>query len=212
LTGRVSIALDADAIVRAGSSLPDAPLVVFLHGFGGNEHDWTPYFDLIPSSFAAAALRGPVALGDRWAWVHFGDGQGGLGAFSAAARGVHAWLDTLGARRVVLVGWSQGAAMAIHLARQRPDRFDAVVMGAGFVWELRPHAALRARRLPVWYGIGTDDEVIPPRMVRSARRWLAETTELTEVEYPGARHLLTPALAHDAIAYALSRFEALPAR
>lgn len=197
--------LDPEAIIWLGSSDPNAPLLVFLHGFGGNEHDWTPFADLLPSGVAGAALRAPLALGDRWAWAHFG--EEGLSAFSASARGVLAWIESLGPRPIALVGWSQGAALAIHLARQRPTRFRVVSMGGGFVWELRPHRALAAAGLPVWYGIGSDDEVIPRRMVDSAERWLERHTDVELRRYPGAGHVLSRQVADDAISFALRHLE-----
>ncbi|BDI24045.1 alpha/beta hydrolase [Herbiconiux sp. L3-i23] len=193
--------IDADAVVWSGSRSVDSPLLVFLHGFGGNEHDWTPYLPMVPDGVSAAAIRAPRALGDRWAWAHFG--EEGIGAFSASGRGVHAWLDGVARQRVALVGWSQGAAMAIHLARPRPDRFAAVSMAGGFVWELRDHSGLASRRIPVRYGIGTDDEVIPRRMIVSAQRWLERHTAVELHEYPGVRHTLTPEIAADAIDFAV---------
>ncbi|WP_219470234.1 alpha/beta hydrolase [Nonomuraea rhizosphaerae] len=87
-----------------------------------------------------------------------------------------AWLDRQDAERVALVGWSQGGALGVHLLRQRPERFVSVALVAGFVSDLRPHAGVRARRPPVWYGMGGCEDVIPPDLAAASRRWLAEHT------------------------------------
>jgi len=206
-TSRPIAPIDGDAAIWKSDRSLREPLVVFLHGYGGNEQDWVPYFDLLPEDVGGVCLRAPVPRGDRWAWVDQHQEGVGLGAFTAAARGVVEWVETLGTRRIALVGWSQGAAMAIHVARQRPNRFDAVAMGGGFVWERRAHTALETRGLPVWFGIGSEDDVIPKPMVESARRFLEATTEAELRTYAGERHELSAGIAADAIAFALRHLD-----
>jgi phospholipase/carboxylesterase len=207
LRPRPVIPLDEGAIAW---SCPEAeragrPLVLLLHGFGGHESDWAAWFPALPEGTVGAALRGPVAVDQRWAWADFAD-RGptvptGLAAGSACARGVLAWLDRQDAQRVALVGWSQGGALAVHLLRQRPQRFTSAALVAGFVWDRRPHVGVRARRPPVWYGMGAHDDVITPAMAAAARRWLAEHTAVDCVDFPDETHMLSPAFVDGALRF-----------
>jgi len=198
--------LDGDAALWRGA--PDdreAPLVVCLHGLGGTEDDWARWAHLAPDGARVVSLRAPVPLRDRWSWVdHERDGVAGV---SAAARSVHDLLDDVATGPVVAVGWSQGGATAIHLARQRPDRLAAVAVGAGFVWERRPHRGLAARRPPAFFGIGDRDKVIPPLWTSSARGWLAAHTELTSRVWAGLGHDLTEPIAAELMGFASAHLD-----
>ncbi|BDZ45779.1 hypothetical protein GCM10025866_16880 [Naasia aerilata] len=118
---------------------------------------------------------------------------------------MHAWLDRQEPTSISLVGWSQGGALAIHLMRQQPDRFVSAALVGGFVWDLTPHAGIRARRPPVWYGMGDRDDVITPGMAAASRRWLAEHTSADLVELPGESHMLSPRFAGEALEFTADR-------
>jgi phospholipase/carboxylesterase len=204
---RATTPIDEDAVVWSHPARQRGrrPLVVFLHGFFGHESDWSAWFPELPAGTVAASLRGPAPVGERWAWVNF-DQPGMtrsrvLTGLSAAARGVLAWIERQEADRISLVGWSQGGAMAVHLVRQRPDRFVSAAVVGGFVADVRPHAGLRARRPPVWYGVGGRDDVISPAMVAGSRRWLREHATATFADLPEADHMLSPTLVRPALAF-----------
>jgi len=207
LSPRPITSLDEHAIAWSCSEAERAgrALVVFLHGYGGYESDWAPWLPALPAGAVGAALRGPVAVDQRWAWVDFAargsTAASGVAALSACARGVLAWVDRQDAQRVALVGWSQGGALAVHLLRQRPQRFASAALVAGFVWDRRPHAGIRARRPPVWYGMGARDDVITPAMAAASRRWLAEHTDARVVDFPGETHMLSHAFADGALRF-----------
>jgi phospholipase/carboxylesterase len=199
--------IDEDAIVwshhlgaRAGR-----PMVVFMHGFSGNEDDWSAWFSSVPDGVVGASLRAPAPVGDRWAWVRFDEpGMSTsrlVSGYAAAARGVGAWVERQDVERVALVGWSQGGAVAVQLLRQQPDRFVSAAVVAGFVADTTPHAGVRARRPAVWYGRGGRDDVITPAMARRSRRWLADHTSATIVDFPEDGHSLSPALVEGAVSF-----------
>lgn len=191
---REAIAWSAPPESRAGR-----PLVVMMHGFYGHESDWTPAFGSLPAGAVGASLRAPVPIGERWAWVDFA--TQGVGALSAAARGILEWLDELDAPTIALVGWSQGGAMAVHLMRQRPRRFAVAAMVGGFVWETRPHRGIADARPPVFSGMGEQDDVITPAMQRGSSAWLATHTRATERRYPGIGHELREPMVGDALGF-----------
>lgn len=204
---RAETPIDEDAVVwsHPEGDRDGRPLVVFLHGYGGLESDWAAWFPDLPSGAVGASLRGPAPVRDRWGWADFA--QPGmtrsriLRELSAAARGVRTWAERQHAPRIALVGWSQGGALAVHLLRQQPDRFVSAAVVAGFVADFRPHAGVRARRPPVWYGMGGRDDVISPAMAARSRRWLSEHTTATLVDLPDEDHMLSPAFVGPALAF-----------
>ena len=73
--------IDEDAIVWSHRPAARAgwPLIVFLHGFSGAEHDWAAWFSSLPREVAGASLRAPVAVGDPKAGsVRLSGGRGWL--------------------------------------------------------------------------------------------------------------------------------------
>ena len=205
---RAETPIDQDSVVwshpegeRDGRPL----VVVFLHGYGGRESDWAAWFTHLPPGTVGASLRAPTRVAAGWAWADLD--QPGMThsrirrELSAAARGVRTWVDRQHARRIALVGWSQGGALAVHLLRQQPDRFVSVAVVAGLVADTRPHAGVRARRPPVWYGMGGRDDVIPAAMAARSRRWLSEHTTATVVDLPDADHMLSPTLVGPALEF-----------
>jgi phospholipase/carboxylesterase len=204
---RPSTPIDEDAVVwsHPAGERAGRPLVVFMHGFYGHESDWSAWFPELPPGTAGVSLRAPVPVGERWAWLNFD--QPGMTAsrarsgLSAAARGVHDWIERQQADRVALVGWSQGGALAVQLVRQHPDRFASAAVVAGFVADVRPHAGVRARRPPIWYGMGGRDDVISPAMAARSRRWLTEHAAATLVDLPQEDHMLSHGLVRPALEF-----------
>lgn len=200
--GSPAVAIDADAAIwREGTRGDAGPVVVLLHGRGGDEQDWAAHFEHIPADVGAVSLRGPLPRGERWQWIGL-PGEASASP-SAVAAGILAWLDDeLPGRGVALVGWSQGAAMALHVARQRARRVSALAMVAGFVLDGSPRQSDALRALPVWFGIGDADEVIPAHSVVAALDWLRAHTALETSTYPGRGHELPAEIAGDALSFA----------
>jgi phospholipase/carboxylesterase len=195
------IPLDTSAAVwsapvekRAGK-----PIVVMMHGYYGNELDWSAHFDRLPEGVVGVSLRAPIAVGERWAWVDFN--KNGSVDLPASRRGVRAWLDTLDTTSIALMGWSQGGAMALHLLRQDPRRFEFAVSVGGFAWDTRPIRRVADARPPVFFGRGAEDDVIPPSFTRRSLEWLRTHTDLTEHVYPGVGHELDDRMLDDAFAF-----------
>lgn len=100
--------------------------MVFVHGFGCDQHMWR----LVAPAFEA---RYQVVLLDL-----VGAGQSDLAAYNPAryaTLGAHAEnilevLHTLGLREVILVGHSVGASIGVLAAIQEPERFAQVVLVA----------------------------------------------------------------------------------
>jgi phospholipase/carboxylesterase len=154
--------------------------VIWLHGLGADGHDFEPIVPQLRLPFPArfvfphAPLR-PITIngGMRMrAWFDIltleRSGPEDLDAIAQSAAAVAALLDAERARgfaaeRIVLAGFSQGGALALHLGL----RYDAALCGimalSAFLvaaGQLREQARLAYRELPIFMAHGTQDNVI----------------------------------------------------
>jgi phospholipase/carboxylesterase len=94
--------------------------------------------------------------------------------------------------RVVLAGFSQGAAVGLEFATRRPRRYGAVAGLAGGL--LGPTLAPRDGALdgtPAFCGVGADDPVVSSAHVRATGEVLASMGADATVEtYPGLGHAI----------------------
>jgi phospholipase/carboxylesterase len=188
----MTLTIDDASTVRGGADAD--PLLLLLHGYGSNEHDLPSLVSHLPSGFAHAAVRAPIMMApDAHAWVPIAvPGRPDPTVVADSTKALLAWLDERVAsdRVVVPVGFSQGGLMVTQLLRARPDRFAAAVVLSGFVLD-QPSPrdeALAARRVPVFFGHGDADPVIPADATQRASAWLAEHTDVTDRAYAGLAH------------------------
>ena len=113
-------------------------LLVLLHGVGSNEADLFGLVDYLPAQFTVASLRAPLQYGfGGWAWFEFNPlvDSDDHTQIDASTAGVLAWLDGLERdyARTHLLGFSQGGAVAVQLARFAPERFASLTHLSSFV-------------------------------------------------------------------------------
>lgn len=198
--------LDADAALWS-EPLGDKPLVVLLHGYGSDERDLFSLHDHLPSAFTYAAVRAPLAppfpmSGHSWYPIDGLQSRDPAGV-TAGAEALLEWLAPLGERRVGLVGFSQGAAVSLQAMRLAPERFDFVVNLSGYAagGSAPGDETLKTARVPVFWGRGSADEVIPPEAIDHTTQWLPDHSELVGRVYPGLGHAVSAQEIED-----LSRF------
>jgi phospholipase/carboxylesterase len=172
------------------------PTLVLLHGHRMDERVGFELRHHLPDELVFASVRGPrPAAGGGYAWFPL-DSTFSLEAIDHSAAAVLSWLDAAGVDGPVgVLGFSQGVATAFQMVRRDPARFAYAVNLAGGVVPLPGpgDAELAARRLPVFWGRGDRDRVIPALLVESTRWWLRGHTDLTERVYPGLGHNVSPA-------------------
>jgi phospholipase/carboxylesterase len=114
----------------------------------------------------------------------------------ASIDAVLAWLDSLETppAQIGLLGFSQGGVMAIELMRRQPERFSFVVNLSGFVSEgERPGDVALAESLPpVFWGRGTQDDVITEAAIVRTTDWLPAHSTLSGRIYEGLGHAVSP--------------------
>jgi haloalkane dehalogenase len=139
--------------------------IVLLHGNPTSSYLWR---NVIPPLDGCGRCLAPdlVGMGDS------GPAAGGRYRFADHARYLDAWFDTLGLRRVTLVGHDWGSALAFHWARRHPDRVRALVYMEAIVrpvtWGEWPEAARRifqALRSPAGEEMILDKNVFVERIL-----------------------------------------------
>ncbi|KRA25601.1 esterase [Microbacterium sp. Root61] len=206
-----SLRLDADVVLWSAPEDERAgrPVLVLLHGYGADERDLFGLAPYLPEEFVVAAVRAPLsppfpAPGYSWYPIEGLDGRDSSHV-TAAASAFLSWADatTAGAPLIGLLGFSQGAAIALQALRLDPDRFAFVVNLSGYVspGELDHDEELAELRPPVFWGRGTRDEVIPAELVEHTIDWLPRHVELSGRVYPGLTHSVSEAELGDVRAF-----------
>ncbi|RZI96287.1 MAG: esterase [Microbacterium sp.] len=210
--------LDADAVIWSTPPAERAgrPLLVLLHGYGADERDLFGLAPYLPETFVVASVRAPLAPPfptPGWSWYPLqGPVTRDSAAITGAAERLLQWLDeSTDAAHVGLLGFSQGAAVALQAMRLRPQRFAFAVNLAGFVdaTPLPLDEELAERRPPVFWGRGANDEVIPADRVAHTVQWLPEHVDLSGRVYPGLTHSVSQDELDDVVVFLHKRREEL---
>ncbi|WP_458040717.1 MULTISPECIES: alpha/beta hydrolase [Bacteria] len=187
--------LDPDAALWSDAPA-GRPLLVLLHGYGSDERDLFGLVPYLPPAFVFAAPRAPLAPpwpapGYSWYPIEGLNGRDSAGVTRAAER-LCAWLDehAVGATSIGLLGFSQGAAIALQALRLQPERFAFAVNLSGYASAatLPGDEVLAATKPPVFWGRGTHDDVIPEPLIAQTTVWLPEHSTLSGSVYPGLTH------------------------
>ncbi|GAA1844581.1 alpha/beta hydrolase [Agromyces salentinus] len=212
------VKIDDEAVLWSASAADRAgrPHLVLLHGYNSNEGDLfglSPYLPLQP---VIASVRAPIYAGYGYAWFPLlAEGaELSIEGADAATDAILAWLDRVvpDGAPVGLLGFSQGGAMALELLRRAPERFDFAVSLAGFVLpgdrEGDGDARLAELALPVFWGRGTADTVIPDASISRTRDWLPAHSSLDERIYEGLAHSVSELELADAAAFLRAQYTA----
>lgn len=202
----------AEEAERAGR-----PLLLMLHGYGADERDLFALVPHLPAPYVVAAVRAPLtppfpAPGYSWYPIEGLDGRDPQHVTDAASLVID-WVETVAPLAAVgLLGFSQGAAVALQALRLQPERFAFAVNLSGYATPgaLPGDAALAERRPPVFWGRGTRDDVIPPFLVDHTTMWLPEHSELSGRVYQGLTHSVSAQEIDDVHVFLRKQLDALP--
>jgi phospholipase/carboxylesterase len=192
-----------------------ARTLVLLHGYGADERDLLPIAHELDPRFRAVSLQGPIALsGPMRAWFNLSqDAQGRISFDPDEARAaVQAAISAVeeiasGSPRPLLLGFSQGAGIALGVALLRPELVSGVLSFSGVARALedRDHAAPeKLKGLRVFAAHGTEDPLLPIALGRGLRDELKRLGVALEWhEYPMG-HMVLPEEIEDARAWSRS--------
>jgi len=174
-----------------------APLLVWMHYYGGRPERFDSLWQNMPARIDIAMPEGFVPVGEGYSWYHSQPGSGVEGLASAIVgaeervwRGI---VVEAHGRKVLVGGFSQGAIIAYALAARHPEIVAAFPIAGVLPTEIFPPG--HPPMAPVFAMHGTEDTVIPfddGRRTVAAFRALGGKAEL--LEFPGVGHELTEAM------------------
>lgn len=182
---------------RTASERP--PLLVLLHGIGGDEDDLVRLAPYVDPRFRVVSLRAPRKYGAGHSWFQIDVRATGAirpkaDQAAAAVLDLARWLAAAPGRlgtdpeKTYLLGFSQGAMMSVGLVRSYPELIaGAVVLSGSGADEAFPLLAPRAAvgRVALFVGHGTEDEVLSVDRSRALRDVFTDLgTDVTYREYP----------------------------
>ncbi|SPJ25908.1 alpha/beta hydrolase [Palleronia abyssalis] len=160
-------------------------IVVFLHGYGADGADLLGLADPLSEHMPGTAFHAPDApersvvnpMGYQWFPIPWLDGSDPVEADAAMDRAAHdldGYLsrvledEGLDADRMVVVGFSQGTMMALHVVLRRAESVAGIVGFSGRL--LRPESLVDeiTSRPPVLLVHGDQDDVVPPQSLPAA--------------------------------------------
>lgn len=204
--------------------------VIWMHGLGADGHDFEPIAPLLgcrSTRFVfphAPSL--PVTINDGWvmpAWYDIRsldrspDRENEQHIRDSAQRIVdlveHEKSLGLRTEQIVLAGFSQGAAMALHVGLRYPEPLRGLMILSGYVLladTLRAERVQANADTPVFFAHGTLDPMLPVALGREAyetvKAW--SSAEVTWHDYPMGHQVCEPEIAD--IAAWLQQLEANP--
>jgi phospholipase/carboxylesterase len=150
----------------------DDPAVMLLHGRTGDETVMWVVAEALPSRGLMVAPRAPfVSTNGGYSWEEPPPtGKATFEGFEPSVSALEALLDRLederglDRRRLILVGFSQGTALAFAVARDERTRPQGIVALAGFL----PDGNVgHLRDVPIFWGHGTLDTKVPIERARA---------------------------------------------
>lgn len=186
------------------------PLLILLHGFGSNEQDLFSLAEDFPPEFLVLSARAPHVLTEgSYAWFAVDFSSGApinnkeqaeksrvlLKQFIEEVASAFA-VDT---KKIILVGFSQGAIMSYSVALTHPSLTKGVAALSGRVLtEVRSQieSTPALKQLKIFIGHGTEDNVLRIDFAREAKAYLTSLA-------------LTPTYYEYNIAHGISREEKL---
>ncbi len=184
-------------LVQKGEALNAASAaMVLLHGRGASAESILDIADEL--GVTGFAYLAPQAAGNIWYPYRFLAPVGlnepwlssGLDAIADVLAGItHAGIPV---ERIMLLGFSQGACLALEYAAQRPQRFGGVVgLSGGLIGEtLGPYAG-SLNGTPVFLGCSDRDPHIPKERVDLSATMLQELgANVSKVIYPMMDHTI----------------------
>lgn len=156
------------------TNISKPPLLLLLHGVGGNEQNLFSFANELPDNFLVVSVRGPLTLGpESFAWfqVNFTGGYPQINEQQAEAARVTIldFIESLkneldfDEKQVYLMGFSQGGIMSYSVALTEPEKIKGIaVMSGRLLPEVKPLIAdeKRLEKLNVFISHGRQDAVL----------------------------------------------------
>ena len=170
---------------RAAASGQTKSVVVFLHGYGADGNDLLGLADPLAEHMPDTVFVAPDApekcvnnpMGYQWFPIPWLDGSSEAAAAASMAQSaedLNAYLDKVIAdegitpAQLLLLGFSQGTMMSLHVAPRRDEAFAGVVGFSGRLLQPETLEAELKSKMPILLIHGDQDEVVPPQSLNEA--------------------------------------------
>ncbi|RMH61565.1 MAG: carboxylesterase [Zetaproteobacteria bacterium] len=186
--------------------------VIWLHGLGADGHDFEPIVlqlglprDMPLRFIFPHAPAMPVTINGGYvmpAWYDIRRDDLGVehdeAGIMRSALAIQALIEQqnmkgIDNRRIVLAGFSQGAAMALHLGLRLRERLAGIIALSGYLLlpaRLAKEATRAALETPVFMAHGLDDPIVPITLAEAAHDRLARLgVEVAWHTYPMAHQV-----------------------
>jgi len=190
--------------LELGPHGPAEACVIWLHGLGADGHDFEP---IVPELGLGESVRfvfphaphRPVTINAGYvmrAWYDIAtpriDAEQDAAGIEASAAQVNALIAREVGRgvppaRIVLAGFSQGGAVALHTGLRRTEPLAGILALSTYlpVAERLASEAAPDRRVPIFMAHGSDDPIVPVALGRDSRDRLIEAGyDVQWHEYP----------------------------
>jgi phospholipase/carboxylesterase len=192
-------------LFRPSSLGKGQPLLLLLHGVGGNESNLRSLAALIPPAINVALLRAPLSIGPgQFAWFPVAFTASGPVIDAAQAEASRQQLIALAtqlashpdivANKLCLAGFSQGGIMSASVGLTRPDLVPCFgILSGRILPEIEPLFADKAQlaAAQAFVAHGLDDSRLPLHFGRQSRALLEELgVGLDYLEFPGDHEIV----------------------
>jgi phospholipase/carboxylesterase len=179
-------------------------MVIWLHGFGANAADLVPLCGA-PGPWRHVLPEGPLADAGNpevRAWYERG-GTEHPDTVAATLGRFAQWIEHMFMlyvpKKVALVGFSQGGAMALRVGLPAPDRFAGIAVLSGSLRRLDDLTPTLPplRTQPLFVAHGRTDEVVPCDVARDLVAYLRQHGYTPHFQTYPVAHSISPREAHD---------------
>ncbi len=199
-------------------------VLMLLHGVGSHERSMAPAAIGAHPGLRIISVRAPIPFGaDAYAWfpVTFTssgpviDAERAQSSLRQLLSFIEQYRTELGMDHVYLMGFSQGAIMAMVAALTAPEAIQGAVSLSGrfpkeFRAQIAPAERLSATAIRVSHGI--QDQKLPIHFAREAKALLEEVKAPFSYQEYDAGHTLTPPMLTDAHQWISQRMKAVADR
>ncbi len=186
---------------------PNQPVLLLLHGTGGNERDLLPLAELIAPSASVLGVRGNVSEnGMPRFFRRLAEGVFDEPDLIARTHELNAFLDAAATeygfdrRNIVAVGYSNGANIAASLLFHDKQSLRGAILHHAMV-PLRSIELPDLTGTPVFMASGTNDPIVPRAESEELGHLLSGAGANVELHWENNGHQLTASEVHAAAAW-----------
>ncbi|MDP4199945.1 MAG: dienelactone hydrolase family protein [Bacteroidota bacterium] len=194
---------------------PNPTTLIVMHGYGADEHDLVPIAEQLDPRLLIISLQAPIQLGSGGkAWYHLIQLESGLAPDDYSRHEseemlVHELTPIIRAEggdpsKVILMGFSQGAAMTYSLIStynlaQYGLQVHAIIVMSGYLpRDILPLIMERQfAGLPVFISHGEFDELIPWQAMPEAEKLLSQQGAVVQSKMYSCGHGVLPETVED---------------